>query len=72
MTKLRYYLAGLTARRLHWQSERRRYPVMTIKKLIACLICVAFLAGCASMDKTTEPASKRFDDKKEVDMTVRP
>jgi hypothetical protein len=45
---------------------------MKIKKLIACLMCVAFLAGCASMDKTTEPASKRFDDKKEVDMTVRP
>jgi uncharacterized protein YceK len=45
---------------------------MTIKKLIACLICVAFLAGCASIDKTTEPSSKRFDEKKEVDMTVRP
>ena len=45
---------------------------MKIKKLITCLICVAFLAGCASMNNTTDPASKRVDDKKEVDMTVRP
>jgi hypothetical protein len=45
---------------------------MKIKKWIACLMCVAFLAGCASMDKTTDPSSKRVDDKKEVDMTVRP
>jgi len=45
---------------------------MKIKKLIACLICVAFLAGCASMNTTTDPASKRYDEKKEVDMTVRP
>ena len=45
---------------------------MKIKKWIAWLICIAFLAGCASMDKTTDPSSKRFDDKTEVDMTVRP
>jgi uncharacterized lipoprotein len=45
---------------------------MKIKKLIACLICVAFLAGCASMNQTTDPASRSYDDKKEVDMTVRP
>ena len=45
---------------------------MKIKKLIACLICVAFLAGCASLNQTTDPSSKGFDDKKEVDMTVRP
>ncbi|HTZ39947.1 MAG TPA: hypothetical protein VMB77_07320 [Syntrophales bacterium] len=45
---------------------------MRIKKVIACMICVAFLAGCAAMDKTTDPASKRFDEKKEVDMRVRP
>jgi len=45
---------------------------MMIKKLIACLLCVAFLAGCASMNQTTDPASRNYDDKKEVDMTVRP
>jgi hypothetical protein len=45
---------------------------MNIKKWIACLMCVAFLAGCASMNTTTDPSSKRVDDKKEVDMTVRP
>jgi PBP1b-binding outer membrane lipoprotein LpoB len=45
---------------------------MKIKKVIACLLCIAFLAGCASMDKTTNSESKRYDDKKEVDMTVRP
>jgi uncharacterized protein YceK len=45
---------------------------MKIKKWIACLMCVAFLAGCASMNTATDPASKRVDDKKEVDMTVRP
>jgi len=45
---------------------------MKIKKLIACLICVAFLAGCASMNQTTDPASRSFDDTQEVDMTVRP
>jgi hypothetical protein len=45
---------------------------MKMKKLIACLICVVFLAGCASMDKTTDPASKRIDEKRDVDMTVRP
>jgi uncharacterized lipoprotein len=45
---------------------------MNIRKWIACLICVAFLAGCASMNQTTDPASRNYDDKKEVDMTVRP
>jgi hypothetical protein len=45
---------------------------MKIKKWVACLICVAFLAGCASIDKTADPAIKRFDEKKQVDMTVRP
>jgi uncharacterized lipoprotein len=46
--------------------------MMKMKKLIACLICVAFLAGCGSVNKSTDPSSKSFDDKKEVDMTVRP
>jgi uncharacterized protein YceK len=45
---------------------------MKMKRWIACMICVAFLAGCASVSKTTDPESKRFDEKKEVDMTVRP
>jgi uncharacterized lipoprotein YajG len=45
---------------------------MKTKKWIAWLICIAFLAGCASMNTATDPASKRVDDKKEVDMTVRP
>ena len=45
---------------------------MKMKKLIACLICIAFLAGCASMDKANNSGSKRFDEKKEVDMRVRP
>jgi hypothetical protein len=72
MTKLWYYLAGVITRRLHWQAEGRRCSEMKIKKLIACLICFVFLAGCASMNNTTDPASKRVDDKKEVDMTVRP
>jgi uncharacterized lipoprotein len=58
--------------RLHWQAEGRRCSVMKMKKWIACLICVAFLAGCASMNQTTDPASRSVDDKKEVDMTVRP
>ena len=46
--------------------------MMKMKKWIACLICVAFLAGCASMNQTTDPSSRNYDDKKEVDMTVRP
>ena len=45
---------------------------MNIKKWIACLICAIVLAGCASMNQTTDPASRSVDDKKEVDMTVRP
>lgn len=45
---------------------------MKMKKLIACLICLVFLAGCGSLNKTTDPASRSVDDKKEVDMTVRP
>jgi predicted component of type VI protein secretion system len=45
---------------------------MKIRTLLACLLCVAFLAGCASIDKTSDPSLKRFDEKKEVDMTVRP
>lgn len=45
---------------------------MKIKRMIACLICLAFLVGCGSMNKTTDPASRSVDDKKEVDMTVRP
>jgi uncharacterized lipoprotein len=50
----------------------RRYSVMKMKKWLACLICVAFLAGCGSLNKSTDPASRSVDDKKEVDMTVRP
>jgi predicted aminopeptidase len=72
MTKLWYYPAGVIIGRPRRQSERRRYSVMKMKKWIACLICVAFLAGCASMNQTTDPASRSVDDKKEVDMTVRP
>lgn len=45
---------------------------MKMKKWIAWLICFAFLAGCSSMNKATDPASRSFDDKKEVDMSVRP
>ena len=29
-----------------------------MKKLVACLVCVLFLAGCASYYKVTDPASK--------------
>jgi len=72
MTKLRYYLAGLITRRLRRQAEGRRYNMMKMKKWIACMICVVFLAGCASMNQTTDPSSRNYDDKKEVDMTVRP
>jgi hypothetical protein len=67
-----YYLAGVTTRRLHWQSEGRRYNMIKMKKWIACLICVVFLAGCGSMNQTTDPASRKIDNQKEVDMTVRP
>jgi uncharacterized protein YceK len=45
---------------------------MKIKRLIACLIFLVFLAGCGSLNKTTDPASRSVGDKKEVDMTVRP
>ena len=45
---------------------------MKIKKWITWMICIAFLAGCASMNQATDPASRNVDDKKEVDMTVRP
>lgn len=45
---------------------------MKMKKWLACLICVAFLAGCGSMNKATDPASRSVDDNKEVDMKVRP
>jgi outer membrane murein-binding lipoprotein Lpp len=29
-----------------------------MKKFIACIVCVVFLAGCASYYKVTDPASK--------------
>jgi len=29
-----------------------------VKKLVACLVCVVFLAGCASYYRVTDPASK--------------
>ena len=45
---------------------------MKIKKWIACLICIALMAGCATMNQSIDPASRNYDEKKEVDMSVRP
>lgn len=38
-----------------------------VKKLIACLVCVVFLAGCASYYKVTDPASKNVYYTEDID-----
>ncbi len=38
-----------------------------MKKLVACLICVVFLAGCGSYYKVTDPASKNIYYTEDID-----
>jgi hypothetical protein len=38
-----------------------------MKKLVACVVCVVFLGGCASYYKITDPASKSIYYAEDVD-----
>jgi uncharacterized protein YceK len=38
-----------------------------MKKIVACLICVVFLAGCGSYYKVTDPASKNVYYTEDID-----